>query len=78
MTQFKAAVIVFPGTNGDRDLYETFQRAGFAPFYHPASEPLPAGMTAVQMQYASPASQAGSPTATTGAPACWRAKPLRC
>ena len=38
-----AAVIVFPGSNGDRDLYETFARAGFAPSYHAASEPLPKG-----------------------------------
>ena len=41
MTSFQAAVIVFPGSNGDRDLYETLQRAGFAPFYHPANLPLP-------------------------------------
>jgi phosphoribosylformylglycinamidine synthase I len=38
-----AAVIVFPGSNGDRDLFETFERAGFAPAYHPSSEPLPEG-----------------------------------
>ena len=37
----KAAVIVFPGSNGDRDLFETLSRAGFAPFYHPARLPLP-------------------------------------
>lgn len=41
MTTFQAAVIVFPGSNGDRDLFETFERAGFEPFYHPSHEPLP-------------------------------------
>jgi phosphoribosylformylglycinamidine synthase len=35
-----AAVVVFPGSNGDRDLFEAFERAGFAPRYHPSSEPL--------------------------------------
>jgi phosphoribosylformylglycinamidine synthase subunit PurQ / glutaminase len=42
MSACAAAVIVFPGTNGDRDLFETLEAAGFAPFYHPASEPVPA------------------------------------
>ncbi len=37
----KAAVIVFAGSNGDRDLFETLGLAGFAPVYHPASQPLP-------------------------------------
>lgn len=37
----KAAVIVFPGSNGDRDLHETFLRAGFDSVYHPSTEPLP-------------------------------------
>jgi phosphoribosylformylglycinamidine synthase I len=35
-----AAVVVFPGSNGDRDLLETFERAGFAPRLHASSEPL--------------------------------------
>jgi phosphoribosylformylglycinamidine synthase len=39
-----AAIVVFPGSNGDRDLYETFERAGFVPIYHPSSEPLAAGI----------------------------------
>lgn len=39
-TTLRAAVIVFPGSNGDRDLFETLERAGFSPFYHPSSEPL--------------------------------------
>ena len=39
-----AAVVVFPGSNGDRDLFETFERAGFAPTYHRSSEPLAAGV----------------------------------
>lgn len=36
-----AAVLVFPGSNGDRDLYEALARAGFAPRYVAASESLP-------------------------------------
>lgn len=40
MTQPKAAVVVFPGSNGDRDLFETLERAGFAPSYHLSSQPL--------------------------------------
>lgn len=42
MSGVPAAVIVFPGSNGDRDLFETLQAAGFAPFYHPAHAALPA------------------------------------
>lgn len=38
----QAHVIVFPGSNGERDLSEALQRVGFAVAYHPASEPLPA------------------------------------
>src|SRR4051812_36911924 len=45
MTTFQAAVIVFPGSNGDRDLFETFERAGLTPFYHPSHEPLPEDIT---------------------------------
>lgn len=36
-----AAVIVFPGSNGERDLLEALALAGFAPRYHPASAELP-------------------------------------
>jgi phosphoribosylformylglycinamidine synthase I len=36
-----AIVLVFPGSNGERDLYEALQLAGFAPRYLPASEALP-------------------------------------
>lgn len=39
--RYAAAVIVFPGSNGDRDLYETFERAGFAPRYVASRERLP-------------------------------------
>jgi len=38
-----AIVLVFPGSNGERDLYESLLQAGFAPRYLPASEELPAG-----------------------------------
>ena len=37
-----AAVVVFPGSNGDRDLFEAFRAAGFEAFFHPSGEPLPA------------------------------------
>ena len=37
----KAAVIVFPGSNGDRDLFETLEAAGFSVTYHPSHQPLP-------------------------------------
>lgn len=33
-----AAVIVFPGSNGDRDLFEAFERAGFVAGYLPSRE----------------------------------------
>lgn len=36
-----AAVVVFPGSNGDRDLLETLTRAGFSARPIPSSEPLP-------------------------------------
>lgn len=36
-----AVVIVFPGSNGDRDLFEALSLAGFEPRYLPASEPIP-------------------------------------
>ncbi len=36
-----AAVIVFPGSNGERDLFEALSLAGFAPRYHPARAELP-------------------------------------
>jgi phosphoribosylformylglycinamidine synthase len=37
----KAAVVVFPGSNGDRDLFECLSSAGFAPRYVASSDPLP-------------------------------------
>lgn len=40
----RAAVIVFPGSNGDRDLLEGFQAAGFDAFLHPSDHPLPDGI----------------------------------
>jgi phosphoribosylformylglycinamidine synthase len=36
----RAAVIVFPGSNGDRDLLETLGTAGFDAFPHPSGRPL--------------------------------------
>ena len=41
MMQPAAAVLVFPGTNGDRDLFEALTGAGFKTIYHHAEEPLP-------------------------------------
>lgn len=40
----RATVIVFPGSNGDRDLLETFMRAGFETSYHDSRAPLPPGL----------------------------------
>jgi phosphoribosylformylglycinamidine synthase subunit PurQ / glutaminase len=37
----RAAVIVFPGSNGDRDLLEALDTAGFDSFFHPSGEPVP-------------------------------------
>ncbi|HNN94119.1 MAG TPA: phosphoribosylformylglycinamidine synthase subunit PurQ [Pseudomonadota bacterium] len=42
-----AAVIVFPGSNGDRDLFEALQQTGFAPRYVRDSEELPADVALV-------------------------------
>ena len=39
--QPKAVVIVFPGSNGDRDLFETFEAAGFETSYVKSHEHLP-------------------------------------
>jgi phosphoribosylformylglycinamidine synthase len=36
----RAAVLVFPGSNGDRDLYETLAAADFSVSYHPSHQPL--------------------------------------
>jgi len=41
MSDKRAVVVVFPGSNGDRDLFETFQRAGFAASYLRSDQPLP-------------------------------------
>ena len=38
--QPKAVVIVFPGSNGDRDLFETFEAAGFETSYVKSHEHL--------------------------------------
>lgn len=37
----RAAVLVFPGSNGEHDLVEALQRCGFAADLHPASQSLP-------------------------------------
>lgn len=44
MTGPRAAVIVFPGSNGDRDLLEGLLAAGFDAFLHPSDRPLPDGI----------------------------------
>jgi len=41
MSNPRAAVIVFPGSNGDRDLLEALRTAGFDSFPHPSGQPLP-------------------------------------
>ena len=41
MTLPGAAIVVFPGSNGDRDLLEAFGAAGFEPYFHPSGEPVP-------------------------------------
>lgn len=41
MRRAPAAVVVFPGSNGERDLFETLHRAGFDPRYHAFDQPLP-------------------------------------
>jgi phosphoribosylformylglycinamidine synthase len=38
-------VIVFPGSNGDRDLLEAFGAAGFDAFCHPSGLPVPADVS---------------------------------
>lgn len=45
MTYPRAAVIVFPGSNGDRDLLEALTAAGFDAYLHPSAEPLPGDVT---------------------------------
>ena len=40
MSRSRAAVVVFPGSNGDRDLAEALERAGFSAFLHPSSQPI--------------------------------------
>ena len=61
--QPKAVVIVFPGSNGDRDLFETFEAAGFETSYVKSHEHLPEDVNVT-------AFPAGFRTATTGAPVC--------
>ncbi len=45
--QPKATVIVFPGSNGERDLLETLARAGFDATYARSDESLPDGLALV-------------------------------
>ncbi len=42
-----AAVIIFPGSNGDRDLFEALSLAGFATRYIAAHDDLPADVSLV-------------------------------
>jgi phosphoribosylformylglycinamidine synthase len=41
MSRPRAAVVVFPGSNGDRDLSEALDAVGFDTEFHPSAEPLP-------------------------------------
>ena len=41
MSRPGAAVVVFPGSNGDRDLLEALDATGFDARFHPSGEPLP-------------------------------------
>jgi phosphoribosylformylglycinamidine synthase subunit PurQ / glutaminase len=45
MSDPRAAVIVFPGSNGDRDLLEALVTAGFDAYLHPSASPLPGDVT---------------------------------
>lgn len=45
----RAAVLVFPGTQGDRDLVEALDLAGFAPTFHSAQSALPDGVKLVAL-----------------------------
>lgn len=45
MSDPRAAVIVFPGSNGDRDLLEALTAAGFDAYPHPSASPLPGDVT---------------------------------
>lgn len=45
MSDPRAAVIVFPGSNGDRDLIEALGVAGFDAFPHPSSRAVPSDVT---------------------------------
>ena len=47
MKQLQAAVLSFPGSNGDQDLLEAFAAAGFAAYLHRAHEPLPQDVAVV-------------------------------
>jgi len=42
VTRPGAAVVVFPGSNGDRDLLEALDAAGFDAFFHPSGATIPA------------------------------------
>jgi len=46
-TRPRAAVVVFPGSNGDRDLAQAFDAVGFSVEMMRSSEPLPAGVKVV-------------------------------
>jgi len=45
MSGLRAVVVVFPGSNGDRDLGEALEAAGFDVGFHPSGEHLPEGIS---------------------------------
>lgn len=47
MSDPRAAVVVFPGSNGDRDLLEALTAAGFDAVLHPSGTPVPADVDLV-------------------------------
>ena len=47
MNNPRAAVVVFPGSNGDRDLLEALTAAGFDAVLHPSGTPVPADVDLV-------------------------------
>lgn len=49
VAQPPAAVLVFPGSNGEHDLLGALGRCGFAASLHPASQPLPTGAQLVAL-----------------------------
>jgi len=49
MSNPPAAVVVFPGSNGDRDLLEALTATQFDAFLHPSGEPVPTGVALVAL-----------------------------